>query len=80
MRESAAAKGRRYVGEGRLIVRSVDEDAGTVDADCRGGGAVYACGRDERGFWHCECPACGLCAHLEALRLVVALEPREPKP
>lgn len=77
MRDSAGEKGRRYVGEGRLIVRNVDEDAGTAEADCRGGGAVYACGRDDRGLWFCECPARGICAHLEALRLVVALEPRE---
>lgn len=76
MRESVAAKALRYLGEGRLIVRQLDEHAGEAQADCRGRGAVYALGRDERG-WFCTCPARGVCAHLEALRLVVALEPRE---
>jgi hypothetical protein len=80
MRENVIEKGRRYVSEGRLIVRSVDEDAGTAEADCRGAGAVYACGRDEAGHWYCDCRARGLCAHLEALRLVVVLEPRETQP
>lgn len=77
MREDAAAKGRRYLGEGRLVVREFDEYGGTVTADVRGAGAIYTVGRDERGRWSCDCPARGRCAHLEALRLVVALEPRE---
>jgi hypothetical protein len=76
MRENAAAKGRRYVSEGRLIVRALDEHAGTGQADCRGDGAVWALGRDER-VWYCTCPALGRCAHLHALGLVVALQPRE---
>jgi hypothetical protein len=75
MRENAAMKGRRYVAEGRLIVRALDEYGGTVQADCRGAGAVWTVGRDERG-WFCDCPAYSVCAHIEALRLVVALEPR----
>ncbi|MBA3413298.1 MAG: SWIM zinc finger family protein [Actinobacteria bacterium] len=29
------------------------------------------------GRWACSCPARGRCAHLLALGLVVALEPRE---
>jgi uncharacterized Zn finger protein len=69
-------KGTRYLTEGRLIVRAIDEYAGTLQADCRGDGAVYALGRDESG-WFCSCPARGNCAHLAALRLVVAVEPRE---
>ena len=76
-RESVQAKAHRYLTEGRLRVRLVDEDAGIVEADCRGSGSVYALGRDEGG-WFCGCPARGRsCAHLEALRLVVAVEPRE---
>jgi hypothetical protein len=71
-REDAAAKGRRYLAEGRLVVRAVDEIAGTVRAACRGDGAVYALGRD-RGGWFCSCPARGRCAHLVALGLVVAV-------
>lgn len=73
---TAAEKGAQYVAQGRLIVRALDEYAGTVQADCRGVAAVYALGRDERG-WFCSCPARGRCAHLHALGLVVALEPRE---
>jgi uncharacterized Zn finger protein len=72
-RENAAAKGRRYLTEGRLAVRAVDERAGTVRAACRGDGTVYALGRD-RGGWFCSCPTRGRCAHLVALGLVVAVE------
>ena len=76
MRENVATKGRRYVAEGRLIVRALDDDAGTVDADCRGSGAVWSLGRDTDGWW-CSCPARSTCSHVAALQLVVALEPRE---
>ncbi len=76
LRESAAAQAKRYLTEGRIVIRELDESPGIVLADCRGGGAIYSCGRDERG-WFCNCPALIVCAHLEALRLVVALEPRE---
>lgn len=72
-REAAAVKGRRYLTEGRLVVRVLDERAGTVRATCRGDGTVYAVGRDAGG-WFCSCPARGRCAHLVALGLVVALE------
>ena len=77
MSENAVAKGRRYVSEGRLIIRALDEHGGTVQADVRGDGAIWSCGRDERGAWYCSCPALRRCAHLHALGLVVALEPRE---
>lgn len=73
MRENSSSKGRRYVSEGRLIIRRLDGEV--VQADCRGGGAVYACGHNERG-WFCNCAALtDNCAHLHALRLVVAIEP-----
>ena len=68
-RESAAAKARRYLGEGRLTVEfAVGRE---IRASCRGGRAVYALGLDsERGWW-CSCPARGIgCAHLRALELV----------
>lgn len=67
-REPVEAKGRRYLGEGRLTVTRVDEDA--VEATCRGGGAVYELGHDGEHWW-CGCPARGRCAHLVALGLVV---------
>ena len=66
-RESAEAKGRRYLVEGRLRLRRVECDL--VEADCRGGGAIYQLGHDRRGWW-CSCPARGRCAHLVALQLV----------
>jgi hypothetical protein len=75
-RENAQAKGRRYIGEGRLVISELDEDAGVVQADCRGDGAIWTLGHDERGWW-CSCPALGRCAHLYALGLVTALEPRK---
>jgi hypothetical protein len=72
-RENAAAKGRRYIAEGRLVVRYLDDDG--ARADCRGDGAIYSLGY-ERGWW-CSCAAKGRCSHLYALGLVTALEPRE---
>jgi uncharacterized Zn finger protein len=68
LREGAAAKGRRYLTEGRLVVLSVHR--GRVEALCRGDGHRWRCGYD--GDWWCRCPARGVCAHLTALRLVVA--------
>jgi hypothetical protein len=76
VRENYLAKGRRYVAEGRLVVRELDEHGGVVLADVRGAGAIWSVGRDERGWW-CSCPAYSTCAHIAALQLVVALEPRE---
>lgn len=77
MRENAHTKATRYLGEGRLVIRELDEDAGVVQADVRGAGAVWTCGHDSTG-WFCDCPArTDQCAHLVAVRLVVALEPRK---
>ncbi len=74
MREDARTKGQRYVAEGRLTIRHVDEDAGVVEAECRGGGAVYRLAHRD-GRWACSCPARGRCSHLHALALVIAVEP-----
>jgi hypothetical protein len=75
-RETAAAKARRYLTEGRLTVLEVGPSI--VRAVCRGDGQVWRCGW-WRGRWGCGCPAAGTfradCAHLQALRLVV-VEPR----
>jgi hypothetical protein len=49
VRESAIEKGKRYVAEGRLIVRELHEGDGIALADCRGDGAVWSLGRDQRG-------------------------------
>lgn len=76
MRESAEAKGRRYLVEGRLEV--VERVGDRVRATCRGGDRVYELGFDpERAEWHCDCPALGRCAHLIALTLVASRR-REP--
>jgi uncharacterized Zn finger protein len=72
-RESAEAKGRRYLTDGRLIITRVDETG--VTATCRGMGEVYNVSY-RRGGWMCECPARGRCAHLVALMLVTVAPPR----
>lgn len=69
MRESAEAKGRRYLAEGRLIISVAGRDR--IDATCRGSGEVYAV-TYRRGGWSCSCPALGRCSHLTALMLVTA--------
>ncbi len=66
-RESAHAKARRYLAEGRLLVIEVNEDR--IAALCKGDGRVYSLGL--AGDWHCDCPALSRdCSHLRALRLV----------
>ena len=66
--ENAAAKGRRYLTEGRLQVWAVT--GRRIAAVCRGDGAIYHPGYDA-GRWYCDCPAkTDRCAHLVALRLV----------
>jgi uncharacterized Zn finger protein len=67
-REDVQTKGRRYVVEGRLLVHHVDSER--VEASCRGQGAMYRLGCDDRGGWWCNCPARTRCSHLVALQLV----------
>lgn len=68
-------KARRYLAEGRLIVRQVSGDH--VAAVCRGDGAMYRLGHDPDLGWHCTCPARrDACAHLHALRLVTTRSTR----
>jgi hypothetical protein len=74
--ENFREKGRRYVAEGRLRILELNEADGVAVADCRGDGAIWSLGYDSRGWW-CSCPAKTRCAHLIALGLVSALEPRE---
>jgi hypothetical protein len=66
LRENALSKGRRYVAEGRLVVRSLNAE--TARAECHGDGAIYSIGF-EHGRWSCNCPAV-------ALGLVTAFELR----
>lgn len=69
MREHARDRGRRLLGEGRLVICLVDERQ--VLATCRGdSGEVHELGfRDDAG-WFCTCPARSRCGHLFALQLV----------
>lgn len=73
-REDAHVKGRRYVLEGRLIVRSAGPEG--IRAICRGQGEWYRLGF-ERGGWYCNCPALTRCAHLVALQLVCVRPPTD---
>lgn len=53
-RENAAAKGRRYLLEGRVVVTEVNRHR--VAASVRGDGHLYRAGW-EHGRWSCACPA-----------------------
>jgi hypothetical protein len=76
VREDAAAKAKRYLTEARVRVLACDEEDGTICAEVRGDGRIYASGRDESG-WFCDCAAkTDNCAHLRALRLISMLDPR----
>jgi uncharacterized Zn finger protein len=66
-RESAEAKGRRYLVEGRVVVEAVDPKR--IVASVRGNGAMHTV-RYEPGGWSCDCPASGRCSHLVAVGLV----------
>jgi hypothetical protein len=80
VREDAATKAKRYLAEARVRVLASDEDDGTIAAEVRGDGRIYASGRDETG-WYCDCQArTENCAHLRALRLISVLEPKESRP
>jgi hypothetical protein len=77
MRETIREKAGRYLLEGRVRIRSCDEENGIIEADIRGLGAMYSTGRDSAG-WHCDCNArTADCAHVIALKTVIAFEPRE---
>jgi hypothetical protein len=73
VRENALNKGRRYVSEGRLVIRSLSAEA--ARAECRGDGRTYSVGF-ANGRWFCNCPALGRCSHQYALGLVTAFEVR----
>jgi uncharacterized Zn finger protein len=73
MRENAAAKARRYLVEGRVMLLRVDVMGSFVVGSVRGDhGIVYRVAHEDGG-WRCTCPAIGPCAHLLALQLVVVL-------
>jgi hypothetical protein len=79
VRENAEAKARRYLTEGRVRVIACDEAAGTIVAEVRGNGAIYAAGHGPAG-WACDCDAKSKnCAHILALKLVTVLELRQAR-
>ena len=74
-RETLEQKAWRYLAEGRLRVEIVHEDI--VGATCRGADdAEYVLGYEAAAWW-CSCPPRRECAHLVALRQVVAEPGRE---
>lgn len=74
-RENAAGKARRYLTEGRVIVERVTQKI--VVATVRGDGTVHRCVY-LAGAWSCTCPVrSDQCAHLLAVRLVVAVDLEE---
>lgn len=72
--EAVAAKARRILAEGGLLVIRVDGDL--AEALVRGDGGTYET-RHDPGGWHCSCPARGRCAHALALRLVTTWQGRQ---
>jgi hypothetical protein len=79
VRENAESKARRYLAEGRVRIVACDEAAGTIMAQVRGSGAVYAAGHGAKG-WSCDCAAKSKnCAHILALKLISVLEPGESR-
>ena len=75
-RENAEARGRRYLGEGRLPVLHVASNV--VRATCRGSGEVHTVVWTDGGGWRCTCPALTRCSHIVALQLVVVVRPSLP--
>lgn len=75
-RENAAAKAKRLLGEGRvLLTRVVDRE---VDAIVRGDSGEFYAVSHRPGSWVCPCAALsGACSHVQALMLVTAPARRE---
>ena len=70
-RENAAAKARRLLGEGRVMVQFAV--GGLIEADVRGdSGHVYHV-LHSPGKWSCPCEARGRCSHVRAVMLVAAV-------
>ncbi len=75
MRENAQDKARRYLAEGRLIVRRVDGPY--VLAYVRGDGVLHRV-ETHAEIGTCTCPARGRCSHLYAVGLVTATTRKDP--
>jgi len=71
-RESAVAKSKRYLVEGRVVLERVLP--GGVIATVRGEGHRYRV-EYHAGIWSCSCQAKGpRCCHLLAVKSVVAVD------
>lgn len=76
-REGAAAKARRYLVDGRVVVTHVT--TGRASAVVRGDGHLWRV--EARGpHWSCTCPARTRCSHQLAVGLVVAVDLPEGTP
>jgi hypothetical protein len=76
VREDVQTKARRYLAEGRVRIRLLNEESGVADAEVRGSGALYSVEHDDEG-WSCDCAAHTECAHIAALKYIAVLKPRE---
>lgn len=68
-RENAQTKSLRYLVEGRVLIRFVDDTQ--VRAQVRGR-EIYTVEHAPGRGWSCTCPARGRCAHRLAVAHVVA--------
>jgi hypothetical protein len=79
-RENAAGKGRRYLIEGRLTIRSFSRTEGVVAIVRGDSGLVYRAEWHPDLGWLCNCLArTDQCAHLVALRLITVANPEESR-
>ncbi|GAB3349959.1 hypothetical protein [Modestobacter lapidis] len=75
-RESAHNKGRRYLAEGRLTIRTATRELGVIAIVRGDSGELYRAAWSSAFGWTCNCPArTDQCAHLVALRLVTVANP-----
>ena len=71
-REGAQQKARRYLLEGRVMIRSVGRQG--VRAHVRGQGHCYKVAYEGGGGWSCTCPArTSRVLHVIAVQIVVAV-------
>ena len=73
MSEDAATKARRLLGEGRVTIRCLSDDA--IAADVRGDSGLHRVTWTPSG-WACDCDALRRCSHIRATQLVVLVSER----
>ena len=79
-KESAAAKSRRLLLEGRLRVRLCHRGRAWIEV--RGDSGTVHTVRYVKGRWSCSCEATPgtACSHLRACWLILARNPNDPLP